>query len=255
MKVAELKEMAYLPLRLSGHRVEFGGGLQPVEPVPRRWLEASYAFLDAHEGGMDELYYMYRDVAWYEHRRATLQHGLRFDVTLIPAGFVGREYNKTVGHYHPVKAGTNVTYPEVYEVLHGEATYLLQRPGKAKGEVDDVVVTVARAGEKVVIPPGYGHITINAGTEVLVMANWVASEFSSVYGDIKELRGGAYYLVHDTGAASWLPNPRYTKSPPVRQVAAKDYPEYGLFKHVPMYKLIIDAPEKLRFLTHPEELE
>lgn len=252
--MVDLRELSYIPIMLREGKVDFLDGLRAVEPAVRLLGEARYAFLDDAATGLDELYYMYRDVAWCEHRNVLRQHGLRFDVTVLPSGMVGEEYNKTVGHYHPVKQGTTYTYPEVYEVLHGEATYLLQRPG-VTGEVVDVVVFVAKAGDKVVIPPGYGHITINAGTETLVMANWVASEFQSVYGEIKELRGGAHYLVRRRGGAEWIPNPRYRSSVPVRFEETRDYPEFGFLRGVPMYKLIVEAPEKLRFLTHPEEYD
>lgn len=253
--MVNLEKLAYLPIRKVEHRVEFCDGLRQVEPACRRLEDARYAFCEEAASGPDELYYMYRDVAWCEHRHIMGQLGLRFDITLIPAGYVGQEYNKTVGHYHPVKLGTTYTYPEVYEVLHGEATYLLQRPSAVKGAVEDAAVFVAKAGDKVVIPPGYGHITINAGAETLVMANWVASEFSSVYGEIKELRGGAHYLIRRGSEAEWIHNPRYKNSAPVRFEATREYPELGLFRGEPMYKLIVEAPEKLRFLTHPEEVD
>ena len=40
---------------------------------------------------------------------------------------LGSEYVKTVGHYHPPVPGTDVSYPEIYQVLDGSATYLLQK--------------------------------------------------------------------------------------------------------------------------------
>ncbi|KAF0196346.1 MAG: glucose-6-phosphate isomerase [Bacillota bacterium] len=251
----ELERLAFLDVNLASGRVQFGSGLPQVNPACRYLREARYAFSDEGVEGLEELYYMYRDVARCEDRPIIAQHGLRFDITLIPAGLIGQEYNKTVGHYHPVKLGTVYTYPEVYEVLHGEATYLLQRPSVSRGEVDDVAVVVARAGDKVVIPPGYGHITINAGVEPLLMANWVASEFDSIYGEIKELKGGAHYLVGSGREPEWINNHRYIKAPDIRRVETRDYPELGLFSGQPMYKLIIEAPEKLRFLTHPEEYQ
>ncbi len=251
--MVDLSTVAGLPLGFDGFKVVFGGGLAPMEMSCRRLPEARYAFADEDAPGMDELYYMYRDVAQAGDRGTLAQHGLRFDLTLIPPGLVGREYNKTVGHYHPVKEGTTYTYPEVYEVLHGEATYLLQRSGEVRGAVEDVVVCLVKPGEKLVIPPGYGHVTINAGTLPLVMANWVAGEFSSVYGEIRELRGGAYYLQSRGGRPQWTLNPRYKLAPPLRYAAVSDYPAFGLFCGAPMYALIQKAPDKLRFLTHPEE--
>ncbi|MBT9135499.1 MAG: Glucose-6-phosphate isomerase [Firmicutes bacterium] len=252
--MVDLKKYAYLDVKLSDGRLQFGEGLVPIEPACRYLDDARYAFLEANAVGFSELYYMYRDVARNEDRVALAALGLRYDITVIMPGLIGREYNKTVGHYHPVKRGTPYTYPEVYEVLHGEATYLLQRPGAKAGTVEEALVMVAQVGDKVVIPPDFGHITINAKSCPLVMANWVAAEFSSVYGEIKELQGGAYYLVVQDGAPVWVPNPNYAELPEQKISEPRDYPEFGMFSNQPMYKMIFESPEKLRFLTHPESV-
>ncbi|MBT9177239.1 MAG: Alpha-xylosidase BoGH31A [Firmicutes bacterium] len=251
--MVDLKGKAFLDVKLVLGQLQFGDTLTQVAPARRSLDEARYAFLDQGAGGLADLYYMYRDVAREEDRGVLLDYGLRFDITVIMPGLIGTEYIKTVGHYHPVKVGTDYTYPEVYEVLAGEATYLLQRPGENPGTVADAIIVVARPGQKVVIPPGYGHITINGGREPLVMANWVAAEFSSVYGEIKELRGGAYYLVEEGGTPRWIVNPRYAEVPELKFASPQEYPQFGLYNEVPMYTLINGTPERLRFLTHPEE--
>ena len=77
-----------------------------------------------------ELYYMYRDLFLSRGDGEKLrEQNLRYDITIIPPGMLGREYIKTAGHYHPLVPGGSVTYPELYEVLEGKALYLLQRPG------------------------------------------------------------------------------------------------------------------------------
>ena len=52
---------------------------------------------------------------------------------------LGLEYTKTVGHYHPQIPGTDISYPEIYQVLEGSATYLLQ---KVEHENEDVLLDV-----------------------------------------------------------------------------------------------------------------
>ena len=67
--------------------------------------------------------------------------------------------------------------PEIYEVLAGEAHYLIQTR-----DCSDVVMISARAGDVVVVPSGYGHVTINPSKkDVLEMANIVSSRFTSNY--------------------------------------------------------------------------
>jgi len=139
-----------------------------------------------------ELYYMYRNVFLDESDKKLMEEkNLRYDVTIIPPMKLGKEFVKTAGHYHPFVPGTKITYPEVYEVLEGEAHYLLQK--KEDDKTTDVVLISAEKNDKVIIPPGYAHVTINPSKKLLKMANWVASNFSSVYEPIKKMHGAAYF--------------------------------------------------------------
>jgi len=79
-------------------------------------------------------------------------------------------------------------------VVSGEAVYYLQKIDD-NGNVVDAVQIHARAGDIVPIPSTYGHVTINPSSDKpLVMMNWVDRTFDSVYGDIIDLNGAAYYL-------------------------------------------------------------
>jgi len=162
---------------------------------------------------------------------------------------LGSEYVKTVGHYHPRVPGTNLTYPEIYQVLEGSATYLLQKV--EEGEEDlvlDVVVIKAEKGDLVLVPPGYGHVTINASDETLKMANWVCRDFSSVYEPIKRLSGASYFLLKD----GFVKNPLYKNIPPIRNLNPLTYDELELNSIEDMYELVHKI-EKLRFLTAPQD--
>ncbi len=48
------------------------------------------------------------------------------------------------------------TYSELYEVLERDAHYLLQRAQNGE-RVDEVILVKATRGDKVIIPPNYGH--------------------------------------------------------------------------------------------------
>lgn len=194
-----------------------------------------------------ELYYMYRELSLSKNDALTMkEHGLRYDITVIPPRMLGCEFVKTAGHYHPIAPGTDTTFPEIYEVLNGEAHYLLQKPG---GDgIDDVILIKAGEGDKVIIPPGYGHLTINASNNVLKMANWVARDFESIYAPIKEKGGGAYFIL-DKGMVK---NQRYGKVPQIRLLKPSNLKEVGLQKNREMYAIIRDV-RKLEFLTKPHE--
>ncbi len=150
-------------------------------------------------------YYMYRDLA-----PDIVEKGYRYDITIIPAIPLGAECNKTFGHYHP-KATDDLTYSELYNILSGEAYYLLQRPSEWR--VEDAILVKAKEGDAVPMPPNYGHITINPEKEPLIMSNLVSPDFSSEYGDYKQKRGGAFYVLTN---GKIVPNPLYSAPPEIK---------------------------------------
>ncbi|MDD1749897.1 MAG: glucose-6-phosphate isomerase, partial [Methanothrix sp.] len=131
-------------------QLEFGDRGQV--PDVRRLIDMTEVIYDQSwlAGAEDfELYYMYRDLFLSRaDKEKLLLQGLRYDITIIPPNMLGREYIKTAGHYHPLVPGGRVTYPELYEVLEGEALYLLQSL-----DLSDVVAVYASAGDKVLVPP------------------------------------------------------------------------------------------------------
>jgi glucose-6-phosphate isomerase len=225
----------------------YGG--RRYEPNIRMLSDIADVLIDADilEVGDRELYYMYRDLALSRSDRETiLEHELRYDITVIPPAMIGREYVKTMGHYHPPAIGTDHSYPEVYEVLSGECHYLLQK--QEGGAIVDVVIIRASAGDKVIIPPDYGHVTINACNKELKMANWISRDFTSVYEPYVELHGAAYYFTED----GLLVNPNYRDVPEVRVVEPRSFNEVGLVRGKEMYGLVRDIG-KLDFLNRPQD--
>lgn len=152
-----------------------------------------------------ELYYMDRGIE--------KKDGLRYDVTIIPSQMLGKEFVKTLGHYHKGASG------EVYIVLEGEAIYLMQ---KGKDIIEDVFAIKAQKGDVAIIPPYYGHITINPSGKELKMANWMAEVVQSDYSFIKKMQGACYYFTKD----GWIKNKNYKNAPELRfEKPLKSLPE------------------------------
>ena len=190
-------------------------------------------------------YEMYRDrFATKEDQTWLRECDLRYDVTVIFPKIICGEYNKTKGHYHPI-CSKGLTYPELYEVISGEAIYLLQ-----KVDLSHVVAIYAHAGEAVLIPPDYGHVTINTSTtETLVMANVVSSKFSSIYSDY-EVRSGAayYYLSSDT----FVKNSAYPDTlSEIQTINARDMKTPGAFPKTEIYS-VIGNKEFAAFFNDPD---
>jgi len=230
-------------------KLKFGGRL--IEPDIRRLYDLRDVAFDGAwlEGAPDrDAYYMYRDLALtLTDADIITRYQLRYDITIIPSFNMGLELIKTYGHYHPrVDPKLRFTYPEVYEVLDGDAHYLLQRE-QDEGNVDEVILVKATRGDKVIVPPNYGHVTINPSERALKMANWVCRSFDSVYEPYSKQHGGAYYELIN---GRLLPNRAYRNLPEIRVAHPVEVPGQGLIKRKPMYELI-EEPYLLEFLTAP----
>lgn len=210
------------------------------EPQIRTIGQMRPVLAEAGCGASGPLYFMYRNLARTEADREWLTaNRIRFDYTVIPPMSVCGEFAKTKGHYHPA-APDGTGYPELYQVLSGRAEYLLQTRDAA-----DVFVVRAGPGDAVLVPPGYGHVTINPADSELCMVNLVSEEFSSEYAAYEEQRGAAYYHCTD----GWKKNPRYPGAGDLTIRDAPEFPEAGIIHGREIYDLI--GGDTLGYLNHP----
>jgi len=175
----------------------------------------------AKKSGDLELYFMYRGVQEKGLPRSKAG-GLRYDITIVPPALLGSEFTKTKGHYH---IGA---WQEVYTVLEGSAIYLLQKKN-AEGQIEDAVAIKAEKGDFVIMPPFYGHVTINPSeTKKLKMANWISPDCKSDYSDFVNLQGACYFYVKwpASGEGTWIKNENYKSLPELRfEKPLKSIPE------------------------------
>lgn len=220
------------------------------EPDIRFYKDAAHVFMNKTEmPGDTPLYYMYRNVALTEDIELFNQSDIRYDITILLPLKIGREYNKTIGHFHPNKPNSSETYPEYYEVLAGEALYVLQKNSRS-GDVEEIMAVEAKEGDKVFIPPGYGHVTINPGDQPLVMANLIEKNFKSVYDPFAQKNGAAYYLIEtESGKNDFVKNPNYHNSVGLKIMAAPNlFQPLQLPRDKTLYEYFIDHPQDFELL-------
>ena len=196
---------------------------------------------DCQEAG--PLYFMYRDLALNDSDREwLLSQRLRYDITAIVSRDICGERVKTKGHYHPASP-SGMGFPEIYEVLIGHAHYILQ-----ERNLSHVILVDALEKDIIIVPPGYGHVTINAGETDLIMANIVSNAFESEYGEYERKRGAAYYEMSD---GTFLKNPAYSHVPDLRVMDAGTI-RWGLpLPSGGIYEMI--GTDNLGFLNHPDQ--
>ena len=155
----------------------------------KKWLKKADNF---------ELYYMYRGIK--------RKNDLRYDITIIPSKMLGQEFVKTKGHHHQGKHG------EVYIVLKGQAIYLLQQQAEKDQEIKDVYAVKAKKNDVIIVPPFYGHVTINPGKEKLETANWLFDKCESNYNIFEKMSGACYFYTEK----GWIKNNKYKKVPKLK---------------------------------------
>ncbi|MDD5340758.1 MAG: glucose-6-phosphate isomerase family protein [Candidatus ainarchaeum sp.] len=186
-----------------------------------------------------DMYFMYRNVL--------KKDGMRYDITMIPPVPIGNEAPKTHGHYHP-KSEDGLAYPEIYQVLNGRAVFIIQKKNR-NGSVDVSIVS-AKARDVVLIPAGYGHVTINSGDETLVLGNLVYDMFEPMYHEYDENRGAAYYYLKE---GNIVQNGNYVVEKNERLTAAELNAKYG-FTCGDLLAEFSDNPQKFAFLQKPKLL-
>jgi glucose-6-phosphate isomerase, archaeal len=144
-----------------------------------------------------DLYYMYR--------KLEVKDQLRYDVTVIPPRMFGNEFVKTKGHIH------QGFYGEVYMVLEGEGIYFAQLGDES--EIKDVFAVHGKKGDVIIIPAGYGHVTINPSNQELKTANWIAEHDKGDFSLFERNQGACYYYL---APGQWVKNEHYKNVPPLR---------------------------------------
>lgn len=164
-------------------------------------------------------YWSFVDVARDEDRGELDALPIDHDITVIAPLPMGWELPKTSGHVHIRPDGSGRGYPELYQVLSGEAGFLFQdtAPGPSARRA---VLVEAGAGASVVIPPLVHHVTINRGPTPLIVADAVCRASHDDYSAIREAHGMAYLLRADGRA---IPNPSYRAVPELRRIRAQPW--------------------------------
>lgn len=222
----------------------------PAVDWSKPFEEGKYAY-QRSTTDMDTLYFGARYIEKTADEKIFVDNDFMADMTVFNPGMVGNEFVKTVGHYHQNKPGTDVAYPEVYEAITDNIEFLLQTMPDKNGKVE-VIWVITEAGDKVVMPPGYGHVSMNVGTEPAIEVDIQKRDNpnGSDYSLFKERAGGAFYRTEE----GLIPNPNYEVSS-LRIVKPLERPEWGITKGKSLYDSFVENPEKFDYLINPEKYD
>lgn len=248
-----LSEQAGIPLRYSNGELAVGAGVSGGKKSVRRVEDLNPVLFESRPGDAHPVYYVWRDLRQKKDADTIGRLKIRYDITALLPEPVGGELPKTFGHYH-AKDISGVMFPEVYAVLSGTAWWIIQRPKQNDPRtIEEAYLIEAHEGEKAVMPPGFGHTTINPGPGLLILSNWIGAFFQYDYDTYENLHGACYWaLKTDTRTAvAFEKNSFYYTVPELTKLRPKEIPQLGIIKKKPLYSLI-DNPERLDFLVHPK---
>ena len=230
------------------------------------WEDYSRKYSEKMFGLLAESDYKIKDNPYYDFYKAIVNNdkkaefikaNLRYDCTVIMSGCAGKEFKKTAGHFHRLIPGNSLSYPELYQVIKGTALFVMQKVddfGKSgKMVVEDAILVEVKAGQAIVIPPNYGHCTINISDETMVFINLISLGSDNDYDGVKNSHGMCCYAYqNDDGTYRIEKNPNYKFDCKVRIMVPDESDVLGIHNNTPVYTEFLENPEKFRYLNNPE---
>jgi glucose-6-phosphate isomerase len=242
----DLTPFAGLPVRMdpSALTLAFGESVTTASPQVRRLDEVRSLLRDPLSEGPEHLYTIYMDIRVPGVADDLRANGLGYGAVVYNHGALGGEALRSQGHVHSAAPQTGVAYSELYEFWHGRGLVYMQ--DAASPEVGEVVVVEAGPGDKVAIPPGWAHATVNVGREPMAFGAVYALDAVLLYEPLRRLQGTAHYVLAD---GTLEPNPRYARVPAARRAAPHEIPECGVARGRPA---LAGDVSRLDFVTRPE---
>lgn len=176
---------------------------------------------------------------------------LLYGAVIYSKGRFDEEPVRSQGHIHAVSDSCGSSTPEVYEIWNGEAIIYMQET--AKDNPGKCFAVKAKAGEVVIVPPGWAHCTINANPEEnMVFGAWCIRDYGFEYNDVRSHGGLAYFpILNKDNTIQWVRNGNYQANPIIEK-SARDYPEFKLQKGIPIYSQYEKNNELFTFVTNPQ---
>ena len=207
---------------------------------------------DYHSKGPEILYAIAMDTGKQEHQKDLENRNLLYGICIYASGQIGVEPIRSQGHIHAISPSCNYSTPEMYEILQGEA-YIFMQKG-AGSETTKAYAVLCKAGEKIIVPPGYAHYTVNANPHLpMVFGAWCVRDYGFDYDEVRSMGGLAYFpIISETRGITFEPNKMYgdieliTKEP-------REYIEFNVESNKPIYRQYEEQPSRFDFVTNPKK--
>ncbi|WP_291255972.1 glucose-6-phosphate isomerase family protein [Fusobacterium sp.] len=206
---------------------------------------------DSNCSGPAIVYVIAMDIGRKIDKEDLIKKNLLYGVCIYSKGKLGDEPVRSQGHIHSISNSCNSSTPEVYEIWEGEAIIYMQE--SVKNDPGKIYAIKAKEGEKVIVPPGWAHYTINANSEKnMIFGAWCIRDFGFDYNDVRKHGGLAYFPIFTEKDLKFIPNKTYKLKELIIK-GPREYKEFNLDKDKPIYEQYLENRDKFRFVTNPNE--
>lgn len=208
---------------------------------------------DSQCSGPDPVYSIVMDVGRMEHRDELHRRMLLFGVVAYANGRLGDEPVRSQGHIHSVAPHCGWSTPELFEIWEGTAIIYAQE--RVEDDPGACVAVTAGPGDKVVVPPGWGHCVANASPEkFLIFGAWCDRQYGFDYRAVRAHGGLAWFpILESDSSIRWEPNGAYRESELLRR-DARSYPELNVADDVPIYEQFARDPARIQWVSEPAQM-
>ena len=242
-----------LALELAADELGFvyGEGVFGPQPEMRRLDAIRPSLRDPACYGPDPVYGIAMDIGRKVDREILQQRMLLFGAVVYAEGTLGREPVRSQGHVHAIAPHSGWSPPEIFEVWSGTAIIYAQQ--RAEDDPGKCIAVVARAGEQVVVPPGWAHCVINADAgKRMAFGAWCDRQYGFDYSGVRAHHGLAWFPIFgSSGSVDWESNTHYLPSQ-LEQHGPRVYTELGLKGSRPLYREFVDNPDAVMFVAEPQ---
>lgn len=202
--------------------------------------------------GPEILYSIAMDTGKKQHLPDLMQRHLLYGICMYAPGLVGSEPVRSQGHIHSVSLSCGSSTPEMYEILQGKACIFMQ--DSANENTKKAYAVFCKAGDKVLVPPGYAHYTVNADPKsFMVFGAWCIRDYGFEYADVRRMGGLSYFPLADSGGKiSFEANKSYHNTELVIK-QPRLYSEFKIASDVPIYQQYEEDQEHFDFVTNPQK--
>lgn len=240
-------------IEVNDQTMDFSYGKGVFGPTSeKRYLDDIRASLsNPNAEGPNILYSIVMDTGCLKDKEAMLKRNLLYGVVTYSEGCIGEEPVRSQGHIHAISASCNSSTCEVYEIFDGEAYIYMQESGE--DEAGQCYAVHAKAGEVVIVPPGWVHATVNANiNKNMTFGAWCVRDYEFDYDLVKKHKGIAFFPKVKNNEIIWELNPQY-QSGTLKVMNAIRYENLQLETGKPIYTQFQEEPDRFLFVSQPDK--